>query len=409
MKAPRPLFDTADAMGFEPILPSYLQDSSPYIHSDFSCAHAFLHAYKDNTATYNAYRREVERLLHWSWLYAERSILTLKRIEIESYIKFCQNPPKSWIGVKKVARYRLQDGIRQPNAEWRPFVATVSKVAARRGNLPNIDEYEMSEKAVREVFAVLSSFYNFLIQEERTESNPVAQIRQKSKFIRKQQTRAKIRRLSDEQWQAVLMTAQKLAECEPDKHERTLFIMSCLYGMYLRISELAASQRWTPEMSDFRQDHDGNWWFITVGKGNKERQIAVSDAMLLALKRWRLFLGYTALPGMEETAPLVPKDRGKGPISSTNQIRNIVQFCFDRAIQSLYDAKHDSEAAGLESATVHWLRHTGISDDVKRRPREHVRDDAGHSSSQTTDRYIDIGLKERHASAQDKPLLEGNS
>ncbi len=26
--------------------------------------------------------------------------------------------------------------------------------------------------------------------------------------------------------------------------------------------------------------------------------------------------------------------------------------------------------------TVHWLRHTGISDDVKIRPREHVREDA---------------------------------
>ena len=38
-------------------------------------------------------------------------------------------------------------------------------------------------------------------------------------------------------------------------------------------------------------------------------------------------------------------------------------------------------------ATVHWLRHTGIFEDVKSRPREHVRDDAGHSSGAITDRY----------------------
>ena len=50
--------------------------------------------------------------------------------------------------------------------------------------------------------------------------------------------------------------------------------------------------------------------------------------------------------------------------------------------------------------------HTGISDDVKTRPREHVRDDAGHSSGATTDRYIDIGLRERHQSAKNKPLLD---
>ena len=45
--------------------------------------------------------------------------------------------------------------------------------------------------------------------------------------------------------------------------------------MYLRISELAASKRWMPKMNDFARDSDNNWWFTTVGKGNKQRQIAV--------------------------------------------------------------------------------------------------------------------------------------
>jgi len=58
----------------------------------------------------------------------------------------------------------------------------------------------------------------------------------------------------------------------------------------------------------------------------------------------------------------------------------------------------------MMDATVHWLRHTGISDDVKIRPREHVRDDAGHSSSAITDRYVDVELKERHKSAKKKKI-----
>ena len=53
---------------------------------------------------------------------------------------------------------------------------------------------------------------------------------------------------------------------------------------------------------------------------------------------------------------------------------------------------------------MHWLRHTGISEDVKHRPREHVRDDAGHSSGAITDKYIDIERRDRHASAKDKLL-----
>ena len=48
--------------------------------------------------------------------------------------------------------------------------------------------------------------------------------------------------------------------------------------------------------------------------------------------------------------------------------------------------------------------HTGISDDVKIRPREHVRDDAGHSSSAITDKYIDVELRERHNSAKRKRI-----
>ena len=64
----------------------------------------------------------------------------------------------------------------------------------------------------------------------------------------------------------------------------------------------------------------------------------------------------------------------------------------------------------LRSATVHWLRHTGISDDVKHRPREHVRDDAGHSSGAITDRYIDVELQARAWSAQGKTLnVEGTN
>lgn len=53
---------------------------------------------------------------------------------------------------------------------------------------------------------------------------------------------------------------------------------------------------------------------------------------------------------------------------------------------------------------VHWLRHTGISEDVKHRPREHVRDDSENSSGAITDKYIDVELRERAKSAQYKKL-----
>jgi integrase len=180
--------------------------------------------------------------------------------------------------------------------------------------------------------------------------------------------------------------------------------MTLLYGMYLRISELAASPRWEPQMGHFARDSDNNWWFKTVGKGNKERLVTVSDAMLASLKRYREFLSLPALPSPGETTPLLLREKGQGPITSTRQIRMIVQAAFDAALARMQADGLADDAEQLKTATVHWLRHTGISDDVKIRPREHVRDDAGHSSSAITDRYIDVELRARHASGRKKQI-----
>lgn len=373
-------------------------------HNDFIYCLNFLKSYTGSEGTFNSYRRETERLLQWSWLIKNSSIDSLRRDDIEQYIHFCQNPPKSWISLKKVPRFIEKNGKRIPNDEWRPFVVTISKASRKNGHSVSIDQFKLSQGAVQEIFAILGTLFNFLIAEEYLVSNPVALIRQKSKFIRKRQNNAPIRRLSLIQWEAVLRAAETLAEDSPEKHERTRFILSLLFGMYLRISELAASDRWIPSMNDFSKDSNGHWWFTTVGKGNKERQIAVSDAMLESLTRWRLFLGLTPLPSPSDNSPLLPKLRGNGPMSDTAPIRRIVQRCFDMAGEQLRIKGLAEEADNLSAATVHWLRHTGISEDVKIRPREHVRDDAGHSSSATTDRYIDIEKQARYQSARKKTI-----
>ena len=398
---PIAIFDQVEYL--KPIFPRYLSKFSRY-KKDFNGALSFLLAYKDISTTYNAYRREIEKLLHWSWQIAEKSIYSLERTDIELYVKFCQRPPRKWIGLCQQPRFILAQGKRIPNPQWRPFVARVTKSEYQKGIRANSAKYEFSSNSTKELLAILSSFFNYLLMEKHIESNPVALIRQKSKFVRKHQGATKIRRLSKLQWQYVIEVARGLADTNPASHERTLFIMSILYAMYLRISELTATSRWTPLMNHFYRDNNGNWWFTTIGKGNKQRQVAVSDNMLIALKRWRKHLGLSQLPSLVENFPLLPKIRGKGAISHATGIRKIVQYCFNRAMDNLKAENHEEEADSLMEATVHWLRHTGISDDVKRRPREHVRDDAGHSSSITTDRYIDVEMKERHRSAKNKPL-----
>lgn len=394
---PTPLGLTFDCLEKFENLPANSKD-------DYRYAYEFLYSYRGSQATFNSYRREIERLLHWSWRVAKKSLIELNRTDFEMFLEFCQKPPEAWIGLKNVTRFISLEGLRKPNPDWRPFVATVTKKAHRSGEAPSVKQYRPSQNALQAIFAILGSFYNFLIQEEYTEKNPVAQIRQKSKFLRKTQGEAPIRRLSELQWAYVIETAEKLADQNPELYERTLFIMNALFALYLRISELGASKRWEPQMGDFYSDLDGNWWFKTVGKGNKVRSVAVSDAMLKALQRYRKSLGLTNFPSPGENSPLIHKTRGTGAIHGTRHIRKIVQHCFDTAVEQLIKDGFEQDADLLMSATVHWLRHTGISEDVKRRPREHVRDDAGHGSGAITDRYIDIEMRERHASSKKKQI-----
>ena len=396
-----PLFDSMDHLHKNA---EYVVLPAQRFREDFTHTLNFLNSYNGSLGTFNSYRREAERLLQWCWQVKDKCIRDLKRDDIEQYVRFCQNPPLPWISLKKVPRFIDTGDKRIPNPDWRPFVVTMTKSARKRGDNLSTSQFSLSQGAVQEIFAILSTLFNFLIAEEYILSNPVALIRQKSKFVRKRQVNAPIRRLSLIQWEAVLKAAESLAADYPEKHERTRFILSMLYGMYLRISELAASERWIPTMNDFAKDSNGYWWFTTVGKGNKERQVAVSDAMLDSLVRWRQFLGLPPLPSPADNSPLIPRIRGSGPMSDTAPLRRLVQTCFDLAAEQLRRSNQLDEADSLSSATVHWLRHTGISEDVKIRPREHVRDDAGHSSSATTDRYIDVELKARYQSARKKTI-----
>src|SRR5690606_3644620 len=142
-----------------------------------------------------------------------KSLLGIRREDVEAYLEFARKPPRAWVGERNVPRYLERQGERVPNPDWRPYV--------RNGERADT----LSQSGVQAVFAVLSSFFNFLIQEEYAEFNPVAQIRQKSKFLRKGQNARPIRRLSELQWSCVLEAAEELAAADPLKHERTLFIM----------------------------------------------------------------------------------------------------------------------------------------------------------------------------------------
>src|SRR5690606_15316084 len=153
-----------------------------------------------------------------------------------------------------------------------------------------------------------------------------------------------IRRLSQRQWEADKQVVVELVAEDATRHERTRFAMKALSAMYLRISALVETPPWSPKLRDFQRDTDGHWWFPTVGKGNKAPQVSVSDGMMQALIAYRVSRGLSEYPVPGEQSPLIHKTRGKGGITSTRQIRSIVQLCFDKAIALLNELGAREEA-----------------------------------------------------------------
>jgi site-specific recombinase XerD len=407
---PKPLFDTLENLSETALLiEPYLQTLQiPESQKEYELCLEFLKSYGNSQDTFTAYRRETERFLQWAWLISKKALKNITRNDIRDYLEFIKEPPKLWIAIKSANRFIINGlGIRVINPEWRPFVVRISKNARRHGKEPSKSAYKLGNKSMEAIFAGLSSLFSFLQQENYLESNPISLIRQKKGYIQRQQVRKVTRKLSKLQWDYVIGAAQQMAEENPN-HQRTLFMMSAFYLLGVRISELAYTENRLATMGSFSPDKQGLWWFTTVGKGNKIRDIAVPDELLESLKRYRAQLDLSPLPQREEPTPLFPKLKGKDGLGS-RQIRNIVQSVFDHAIQKLqFEGKLD-ESEDLATATVHWLRHTAISSEVEYRPREHIRDDVGHENPATMDKYIDIDRTARHQSAQNKklkPVLE---
>lgn len=349
---PQPLFDTLKHFENTPdCVLNYLQSTNiPAATQEFHFCLAFLKNYRHSADTFTAYRREIERLLHWSWLMCKKSIKEIDCNDIRDYLQFVNSPPNTWVAARTVNRFMINAfGKREINPEWRPFVTRTRK------NKKNDDaNYQLSPKSIEAIFATIHSFFNFLQQEHYLEMNLALLIKEKKQFLPYQGYTKMTRKLTLVQWQTVMSVAEKLA-AENAFHERTLFLLSVFYLLGARISELACSTLHMPVMGHFICDKQDSWWFMIMSKNNKIHQKKVPDELLAALKRYRHSLNLPPLPQRDELIPLFPKLKGKNGLG-VRQIRNLIQAVLDRAILQLQAQNKVDEARELATATAQWCR-----------------------------------------------------
>lgn len=351
--------------------------------------------------TFARFRIETERFLLWLFLYKDQPMDGLRKADVLQYVDFCWKPPVDWIGFATADHFLYQDGVYTANTSWLPFRLKLPKnrpVDAER----DPKQYRPSQETLSATFTAVIAFYKFLMNEEICYGNPAQVAKSDCRYFIDDVQVKEVRRLSEEQWQYVLDSAESMANRD-ESFERALFVVAALKTLFLRISELSERKDWVPAMSHFWQDEHSNWWLKIFGKGRKLRDVSVPSAFLPYLKRYRKFRGLSPLPSPADNSPLVEKNRGRGGMTARHLIR-VVQQVFDEAYSVMKIEKGEDSARKLQEASSHWLRHTGASMEIERgRALKDLSEDLGHASMATTDTvYVQSESRKRAESGKSR-------
>ncbi len=386
-------------------LKEFLDSGEPWWIKHWAWGREFLSYIGRNKSehTYTRFRSETERFLLWVFLFKAKPMGQLRKADILEYADFCWQPPVSWICTANHEKFSFRNGYYSQNPLWTPFKLQLPKTG-NQDKIPDKKKYKPSQQTLTAMFTAVIAFYKYLMNEEFLFGNP-AQIAKSDcrHFIKDNQVK-EVRRLTESQWQYVFNVTIDLAS-QDRIYERSLFIICSLKTLFLRISELSDRKAWTPVMSHFWQDSEGNWWLKVYGKGRKLRDITVPGSFIEYLKRYREFRGLSPLPSSGENEPMVEKIRGRGGMTSRQLIR-IVQDVFDKAYEAMKESEGEDNARKLKEASTHWLRHTGASMEIERgRALKDLSEDLGHSSMATTDTvYVHTETRVRAESGKSRKV-----
>src|SRR5690606_390552 len=103
---------------------------------------------------------------------------------------------------------------------------------------PDRKNYRPSQETLGAMFTAIISLYKYLMNEDVCYGNPAQIAKTDCRYFIDDVQIKEIRRLTEEQWQFVLKSAEALAD-QDSAYERSLFVVASLKTLFLRISELS--------------------------------------------------------------------------------------------------------------------------------------------------------------------------
>lgn len=365
---------------------------------DLDAIKSWLSLKDDNAKTYQAYKKELERLLLWAILERGKAVSSLNTDDCRAYIRFLKTlstTDSQWVTLQPANKCY---------GKWKPFYCRIKNSVPESAGLA---QSVLSPKSINYAKNVISSCFGWLVKQNYLKHNNFEDI-QSIKFAQTT-LQTNNRAFTLNQMQSVFAYAEK--RIEPDSptfwvNRRTLFMLKFAFSTGLRIHELAAASFGDIECLE---DESGEHYFLkVVGKHSKIRKTSLP---LMFINEIRDYLKQRGLPSyfdfLPHQAPLIPSLRDKTGRKHLTPagIHKILSAFFD---QMLSDLEADGQAekrltSKLRNASTHWLRHSYgsyLAND-KQVPLTYIRDELGHASISTTSLYLNTDAKQRQKVVSD--------
>ncbi len=350
-------------------------------NTDSDAIRVWLARYLDTKTTFDSYRKEAERLLLWSVIELGKPLSSLSHEDFLVYQRFLANPQPAerWIMIqRKVAR---------DDSKWRPFAGPLSPTSQRQ--------------------LILNGMFSWLVNAGYLAGNPLSLSRNRQRKAKPRVTRF----LDEDLWKEVKLTIESMpreTNREREHYQRVRWLFSLLYITGMRVSEVTQNT-----MGGFFSRKDKNsesrWWLEITGKGDKTRIVPATNELMLELGRYRREMGLSLNPIEGESTPLLLPIGGKQRAMTRSALHLILKQIFNLTAKRLQERGPDfiAQAARLEAASAHWMRHTAgsnmTSGDMDIR---HVRDNLGHESIATTNNYLHSEDDKRHQDTEEHHRLD---
>ena len=363
---------------------------------DLDAINSWLSLKGDNAKTYQAYKKELERLLLWAVLERGKPVSSLNTDDCRAYITFLKTlttADHDWVALAPANK---------SYGKWKPFYYRAKKPGQGQALEPaEPDQRVLSPKSVNYAKTVITSCMDWLVRQNYLKHNNFQDI-PGIKFAQNQ-LQAHNRAFTLKQMQLVFAYAQ--AQIDPASPEfianrRILFILKFAFSTGLRIHELAAASFGDIECLE---DEEGVHYFLrVVGKHSKVRKtslpLAFNEELQGYLKCRGLPADFDLMPGQ---APLIPglRDQSGRKHLTPAGIHKVLATFFEQMFNHL-EADGDADrrlANKLRHASAHWLRHSYgsyLAND-KQVPLAYIRDELGHANISTTSLYLDTDAKQR--------------